>query len=294
MIPTEYLPAIADSPSLTLRAVYSRSETTATATAALVTNSPRTQGRGIDVYFDSPSPSGGRSLDDLLARPDIAAVICCLPIPMQAGVVRKAVVTGKHVLSEKHIARDVATAKALSATAAAAAVPSPMVVVWAVAENFRFIDSVQCAALRVQDVGGDLVTFRPSFHNFIARDNKYFPTEWRKQPDFQGGFLLDGGVAAHSTLLEDQLVSADTVQAVAATENGRSGTISLSFRTRLKSGLEGVPDPLQAPSKALEDLAVLQALLESGQDNATVKFIQVYGGAMMPVPWTRRCGWNFG
>ncbi|CRK27054.1 hypothetical protein HYQ45_009977 [Verticillium longisporum] len=328
----QYVPAIRDSPSLTLRAVYSRSEKTAAAVSAEVEPRP-------DIYYDSPDKEKS-SLDDLLSRADIFAVIICLPIPVQAGIVRRALAAGKHVLSEKPIARDVATASALIAWH----VSRPGTPVWAVAENFRFNESLQYAADRLRDIGGRLVTFRLAFYTCIKKDNKYYQTEWRRTPDFQGGFLLDAAVhfiaslrlllcatgdtinrvMAASALLQEHLVPVDTIHAVALTESGRSGTISLSYGIEPRSDLEiviittrgsvtwtpvkvqvttvtglvnevkefiydnavraeieafcrslpsGVPDQLQTPLEALEDLKILQALLESGELSGTPRDI---------------------
>jgi len=84
-------------------------------------------------------------------------------------------------------------------------------------------------------------------------------TTGRKVPEYQGGFLLDGGVhfvaglrallsaaggqeiaqvAAFSALLEERLLPVDTVHAVAVTKEGKTGTIGLSFGTEFKAGLE--------------------------------------------------------
>lgn len=43
----------------------------------------------------------GKSLDDLLARSDIKAVTIALPIKNQPEYIKKALLAGKHVLSEK-------------------------------------------------------------------------------------------------------------------------------------------------------------------------------------------------
>jgi len=101
--PSEHMPAIQACDSLSLKAIYSRSEASATALA---------KSADVDAYFDSPkSPS--KSLDDLLQRKDIHAVIIALPILVQPAIIKKALSAGKHVLSEKPIATDVATAEGL-------------------------------------------------------------------------------------------------------------------------------------------------------------------------------------
>lgn len=45
-------------------------------------------------------------------------------------------------------------------------------------------------------------------------------------------------VAGFSALLEERLLPVDTVHAVALTNDGKSGTISISFGTQFKTGLE--------------------------------------------------------
>lgn len=82
---------------------------------------------------------------------------------------------------------------------------------------------------------------------------KYYETEWRKKPSYQGGFLLDGGVhftaALHLLLGSDgvERVSAftaqnqvhlppvDTVSAVVRTKSGVVGRFALSFGTTFES-----------------------------------------------------------
>ncbi|CAG8978832.1 hypothetical protein HYALB_00013206 [Hymenoscyphus albidus] len=83
-------------------------------------------------------------------------------------------------------------------------------------------------------------------------------TPWRKKPEYQGGFLLDGGVhfvagtrlllgekdkptnlTAYTTLLQEYLPPVDTVNSVWQTASGISGTFSVSFGTTL-SGSEYV------------------------------------------------------
>ncbi|KAK3303720.1 oxidoreductase-like protein [Chaetomium strumarium] len=253
----EHLPAIEAHPGLALKAVYSRSQQSAETLAALSKDPV-----SVAIYYDSPAVAG-RSLADLLARDDIAAVDVVLPILEQPGVVERAIRAGKHVLSEKPVAGDVDRAQALIrwyegfgfGSGAEEGKKRPL---WGVAENFRFMESLQYAAQRVREIGGDLVTFRLQQNAYIRPENKYLNTEWRKTPEHQGGFLLDGGVhfvaglrcllgatganirqlAGFTALLNQQLAPVDTVHAVAVTENGKSGTIGLSFGTEFKSLLE--------------------------------------------------------
>jgi predicted dehydrogenase len=54
-----------------------------------------------DVALYSEDSGEGKSLDDLFARSDIKAVTIALPIKNQPEYIRKALLAGKHVLSEK-------------------------------------------------------------------------------------------------------------------------------------------------------------------------------------------------
>lgn len=87
-------------------------------------------------------------------------------------MIRKALSAGKHVLSEKPVAKDVATARSLLEYRAA--LPSPPV--WAVAENFRFQQGLQYAAAKVAEVGGKVVTFHLRMNGFVRETDKYFNT----------------------------------------------------------------------------------------------------------------------
>lgn len=129
---------------------------------------------------------------------------------------------------------------------------------WAVAENFRFIDALEFAASELAKIGGKVTTFKLSRHGYVPETDKFFNTPWRKAPEYQGGFLLDGGVhfiaglrmllsavgeeitkvVGFSGLLEERLVPVDTVDAVAMVGGGRTGVISMSFGTEFKKGLE--------------------------------------------------------
>ena len=164
----EHLPAIEASPALSLKAVYSRSQKSAEALAA-ASKDPSS----VAVYYDSPAAEG-KSLDDLLRRDDIVAVDIALPIVHQPSVIEKAIKAGKHVLSEKPVAADIAGAEKLLAWYEGLGADKPL---WAVAENFRFMGSLEYAAEQVKEIGGKVVSFRLHKYGFVESDNKYFNTE---------------------------------------------------------------------------------------------------------------------
>ena len=147
-----------------MKAIYSRSEKSATALAAPA---------HVDAYFDSPS-TPSKSLDDLLKREDIQAVVVALPILVQPDVIRKALAAGKHVLSEKPIAKDVATAQGLIDWHAQRKSDK----IWSVAENFRFLEPVQFGADQVKKIGGNVTTFSMKLYGFVDESDKFFKTPW--------------------------------------------------------------------------------------------------------------------
>jgi predicted dehydrogenase len=72
-------------------------------------------------------------LDALLADASVDAIAFVLPITAQPDLIIKALKAGKHVISEKPIAKDVATAKALIETYEKEYKPKGLI--WRVAES---------------------------------------------------------------------------------------------------------------------------------------------------------------
>jgi len=234
----QHIPAALASPHLTIKAIWSRSLKSAEESAKLV---PGGSQDAVDLY--SSESGDGKGIDDLLKRPDIAGVILALPIPDMPAYIEKALAAGKHVLGEKPIAPTVARAvelldhyKKLSASAGSRA-PT-----WAVAENFRFIPAYDYAAEQARSFG-KLTAFHVKVCNLMEKSNKYYGTAWRAKPEFQGGFLLDGGVhftaairkllgddnavqslSAHTSQTREWLPPVDTVHAVLKTKSGAIGT----------------------------------------------------------------------
>lgn len=127
----------------------------------------------MNTYFDTPC-SSGRSLDDLLDRDDIDAVIIALPITVQPEVIKRAIAAGKHVLSEKPIAKDVRTAVDLLKWYE----KNNDQELWSVAENYRFMDQLGFAAEQIRRLNGNIVTFSLKLYGFIGPDDVYYQSEW--------------------------------------------------------------------------------------------------------------------
>ncbi|KAF4463842.1 glucose-fructose oxidoreductase [Fusarium albosuccineum] len=231
----EHMPGIMKCDSLVLKAIYSRSMKSAQNTAALSTKGT------LDLY--SADSEAGKSLDDLLQRQDISAVIIALPIDIQPKVIEQVIRAGKHVLAEKPIAPDVTTTTKLIDLA------SSHGVTYSVAENYRFIPKFIYAAEEAKKLG-KVTNFSVKATHFMGTDNFWYQTEWRRGPRYQGGFLLDGGdskadsVSALTNLTLDHLAPVDTLNGVVKTKSGAAGTFQMSFGSRTEAfewdfGLEG-------------------------------------------------------
>ncbi|KAL3478658.1 hypothetical protein BJX99DRAFT_256306 [Aspergillus californicus] len=241
----QHFPAIQSSPDLSLKAIYSRSLKSAQDIAGGLT--------GVDLYSDDSGE--GKGYDDLLKRGDVQAVVLVLPILVQPAYIKAALSAGKHVLSEKPIAKDIATAQELVAWYNDSADVDRSQTLWAIAENYRFMSKWRRTAEEVQKLGG-VKNFRMLMRSKVPTNSKYYNTSWRKSPEYQGGFVLDGGVhmiaglrlilgrgdalesvSAHTCLQQEYLPPLDTVDAVARTSSGAQGSISLSFGSEFKDSV---------------------------------------------------------
>jgi len=177
----------------------------------------------------------------LLLRDDIEGVDIVLPIPVQAAFVAEALAAGKHVISEKPLAPERATAQQLLDLHAA-----NLGQVWMVGENWRYESAfVQAAALVRDGAIGRPLTVHWAHYVPMNASSKYYATEWRRAGSYPGGFLLDGGVhyvaalrsvlgeidvvAAFATLAAPELPPLDTLTATLHFANGVLGTLLMTF-----------------------------------------------------------------
>ncbi|KAI9816731.1 MAG: hypothetical protein M1826_001729 [Phylliscum demangeonii] len=237
----EHLPAVLSTPRLALRAIWSRSLASAKALAQ--------ETHDVDLY--SKDAGEGRSYDDLLRRTDIHALIIVLPIDVQPQFIKAALIAGKHVLSEKPIAADVAEAQSLQKWYCENIDLKKYT--WGVAENYRYQDSLRYARDEISKMGR-ILGIRVAQYAMVRTGEKYYETAWRKTPSYQGGFLLDAGVhfiaaarlllgdkdriirvSAETVQLQSHLPPVDTLDATIRTESGVTGSFSFSFGTTFKT-----------------------------------------------------------
>jgi predicted dehydrogenase len=314
-----HLPALSALPDLfEVAAIYSRTAEKAKALAA-------TLPRPADTTTDLPA---------LLRRDDIDAVDVILPILTEPEVILAALKAGKHVISEKPVAADVARGKAL--LQAAAKLTQANGRVWMVAENFRYIQEFNLAGQMVRrgDIGQPVQFCWTTYVNMSPQD-KYYHTPWRRANNFPGGLLLDKGVhnmAAMRTIMgevesvcafaaqwRDDLPPVDTLSATLRFESGAFGVFTItvvaacpwgdqlhvvgdegalridanrlevtaaggktstqSFTgnnvlaelTEYAHAIQQGVKPVATPAEALQDVAIIEAMLESARTGAAVR-----------------------
>ena len=215
-------------------ALYSRTQASAQALAEQIPHP-------VEIYTQ---------LDALLARPDIEAVDILLPITALPDAIRKTFAAGKHLLSEKPIAADVATGRALLAQHAHHPNPNTLWpnAIWMVGENWRYEAAFMQAAELIRDgLIGTPLTCHWAHYTPITANSKYYHTRWRRNSSVPGGFILDGGVhhvAALRLILGEitqvsattrqhspDLPPADTVAATLTFANGVIGTYLATYAT---------------------------------------------------------------
>jgi predicted dehydrogenase len=143
-----YLPVLLKSAEVDLAALWSRSKTSVDKIASLATGSDDADSRGhssVKTYF------GDDGFEALLADQDVQAVIMALPITAQPPIVLRCLGAGKHVLSEKPVAKDAHTARDLIKRAQTICQSNR--VVWRVAESESTTSSSKCSS--------DLVSLAP-------------------------------------------------------------------------------------------------------------------------------------
>ena len=140
-----------------MKAIYSRS-----------LKSAESLGTNVDLYSDDSGV--GHTYHDLLSRDDITAVILALPITIQPEFIEAALAAGKHVLSEKPIAGTVSRAEQLIAYSKSNAVKGNAT--WAVAENYRFLETYRFGAREIKRLGR-ILGFQVKVFGNVQPGDKY-------------------------------------------------------------------------------------------------------------------------
>ena len=245
-------------------AIYSHNPTTAGELAAMLPGK-------VDIYTDMAAA---------LARADVDAVDIAVPIALLPEIVIAALGAGKHVISEKPVAPDVAIGRRLLETARELTGKSGRI--WSVGENWRYEPAYHAAgdAIRRGDIGRP-IQFNWAASAGITRQSVGYKTTWRRDNSYPGGFLLDGGVhniaAIRLIMGEVESVSAfvmqvnpdfppsDTLSATFQFDSGAFGTLTMTFGTQA---------PWDSPAQVLGDSGALRVsskqleLFKNGQSSS--------------------------
>ncbi|KAG9307907.1 hypothetical protein JVU11DRAFT_12951 [Chiua virens] len=210
-----------------LKAIYSRSQKNASELADQVADLLQFRP---EIYHDGEPSS---NLDALLARPDISTIIVALPIALQPHIVLKALGAGKHVISEKPVAPDVASGLKLIATYEAEYKPKGLV--WRVAENWEvepaFVIAAQ--AIRAGKIG-KVVFYSLRSVGRLEKDSKWYNTPWRTIPDHSAAALRVilpspmTHLSGFASLNLEYLAPQDTINAIIKSADGSHGIFELS------------------------------------------------------------------
>jgi predicted dehydrogenase len=127
--------------------------------------------------------------EELIALPEVEAVLISLPIDQQPRYVLAALGAGKAVLSEKPIAASVEAGEELLKASARFQTP------WLVGENYAFMPHVRKMRQWLADEElGQVRLVQAAQIAWVDEKNPYFQTAWRAAPKHIGGFVVDGGV----------------------------------------------------------------------------------------------------
>ncbi|KAI0012608.1 oxidoreductase family protein [Xylariaceae sp. FL0662B] len=242
----QHIPAALASPLISIKAIWSRSLKSAEEAAKLI---PGDAGASVELY--SADAGKGKSYEDILKRDDVTGLILALPIIDQPKYIEKALAAGKHVLAEKPIAKDVASAVKLVEYYKKVSVETKASL--AIAENFRFSKGWGVGAEEIKKLG-KVTGFVVRLNSMMQTSNKYYNTAWRTKPEYQGGFLLDSGVhftaalrkllgsenaieslIAQTSLACSHLPPVDTINAVLKTKSGVVGSYIHSVGTAMQA-----------------------------------------------------------
>lgn len=166
----------------------------------------------------------------VLANPDVDAVLIALPIELNYRTTLDAVKAGKHVLLEKPLAANLEEARKMLLF------NKLYKSVMMVAENFRFHPML----LKIKEImrSGEIGNvFAASWNVFslLTFENKYAQTKWRIDHKYPGGFITDAGVhyTAGLRLLFGEIIEDKSFFKSVNPAIGSHDTWSYLFRTAL-------------------------------------------------------------
>jgi predicted dehydrogenase len=243
----------------------------------LVACANRRRARAEDYAKLAGIPKVVDTAEELLALPEVEAVLISLPIELQPEYVLKALAAAKPVVSEKPVAGSVKQGKQLLKAAARYRTP------WLVGENYAFMPAVKrMKSWLEQGKLGDVRLLQVNQITWMDAKNPYFNTAWRAAPKHIGGYVVDGGVhIAHvvrsllgsptvvknlTAQFSSSLPAPDTAVAVLQFESGALGSWTSCFTARTA----GSPMLRLLGSKGSAELGWNEASLRDAKGKDTI------------------------
>eukprot|EP00850_Spirogloea_muscicola_P017811 SM000156S02167 [mRNA] locus=s156:174236:178098:- [translate_table: standard] len=182
-------------------------------------------------------------------------------IVLQPDIVVRALRAGKHVIQEKPVAASMTpqsphSSKPLYSSLSVQKALETLEVykslqggqhglIWAVAENYRFEAGLMKAAELVKELG-KLMMVELFVEAPMNTGNRYYSSQWRRDPDLKGAFMIDGGVhfigglrlvsgcettsvCALATHVDEMLPPPDNLAAIMQFDKGCTGAMIISW-----------------------------------------------------------------
>jgi predicted dehydrogenase len=196
---------------------------------------------------------------NLLQRSDVEAVDIALPFHLNYQVTKDALLAGKHVIVEKPLAANLLEAKMMLDF------EDKHSLVTMVVENFRYRSIFQRVKnyLQQSKIGEPYAVFWNAFTLITLKNNKYAQTKWRRNHQYKGGFVTDGGIH-YVAALRDMFSEINYGIAFTKGVNSNIGEIdSMSFQFCTSKKIHGVLNAFYS-SKGYEQ----DCLLISGSEGS--------------------------
>lgn len=142
-----------------------------------------------------PAVQHCQTVAELLSKPEVDALVACVPINLHGPIAAKVLKARKHLLLEKPLAPGAAVANNILSLAKR----NKCRVM--VAENFRYLKSFErVKEIIAQKTLGRLLFVQVHALKKFDRNNPYYRTGWRVNPKGYPGIMLDGGIHVVSML----------------------------------------------------------------------------------------------
>lgn len=175
-------------------------------------------------------------------KKDIQAVLIALPITMNHSVSKACCEAGLSVLCEKPAGMNVEQAVNTGSFS------SSYEVTYMTAENYQYEPRFNKAAELIKSgVIGNPHSTNWNLMQFMDSNNKYNKTQWRAHNEYDGGYVLDGGVHfvhalqmivgpvksvfAHTASIEKDLGTMDLAMALLEHENSVISSLNMGWRS---------------------------------------------------------------